>query len=84
MSSQGYFHSIGIEGSRFQGHHSLGTGTHHLEREPSTLGHRNTDDSLRFSSTLFFLFLFVCLFVFWSLSFARNLSLYITSWACYS
>ena len=62
MSSQGYFHSIGIEGSRFQGHHSLGTGTHHLEREPSTLGHRNTDDSLRFSSTLFF-FVFVCLFV---------------------
>lgn len=64
MSSQGYFHPIGIEGSRFQGHHSLGTGTHHLEREPSTLGNRNTGDSSRFSSTLFFSFcLFVCFLV---------------------
>lgn len=43
MSSQGSFHSITIEGSSFQEHHSLDTETHHLEREPSSLGHRNTD-----------------------------------------
>ena len=43
MSSQGSFHSVSIERSRFQEHHSLDTETHHLEREPSSLGHRNTD-----------------------------------------
>lgn len=50
MSSQGSFHSITIEGSSFQEHHSLDTETHHLEREPSSLGHRNTDFFFSFAS----------------------------------
>ena len=43
MSSQGSFHSISIEGSSFGEPHSLDTETHHLKREPSSLGRRNTD-----------------------------------------
>ena len=50
MLSQGSFHSITIEGSSFQEHHSLDTETHHLEREPSSLGRRNTDFFFSFAS----------------------------------